>query len=1025
MRRMTNTAWGLVLAIAVLAGAAWLTFFSERHGGLDLEADAQGSSVERDAAGEIPNSTTYRALYRTINLVQKNYIDPARIDSRRMLIEGMRAVEKKVAEVLLRVEGDRLVVRLGSEKRSFDLADVKTPWILLQRAREVLDFVRSGISERDIDFQDVEYGAINGMLQILDPHTALLTPDVYRDMKDKTQGEFGGLGIVISIRDGALTIISPIDGTPADIAGLQAGDRIVKIGEFSTVSMSLNDAVNLLRGEPGTTVGVHILRKEWDEPREFEIVRDIIEVESVESHRLERGIGYVRVKDFQGNTADNLRGQLDEMERSGIRGLVLDLRNNPGGLLAAAIEVADLFLEKGVIVTTAGQGPAQRDVARAGDGDDEPSYPLVVLVNSGSASASEIVAGALQSHRRGLLVGQRTFGKGSVQVLYDYRDGSALKLTAAQYLTPGDVSIQSIGVVPDVGLYPVRADDKVLDLKTDLGYRESDLEGHFEDRRGAAAGKGGVPDETLRYLWTPPEESERRGDSRDAGPSLRQEEREFEPDWEVRLARDLAVDLVDGGEREVDVSRLKTVLERRAAREEDRIAAALRKLGVDWRVGRDDSPAELEVELSLSEGAGLVAGQEGALAVRVRNDGPGTLYRLHATTRSDLRALEDRELAFGRIEPGETVERSLDFKIPKDELERVDDVLVSFEEQSGRGPDPAALRFEVEALPEPRFAYGVQMVDVEGGNGDGRLQVGERVELLIDIENAGQGASLDTYATLRSLSEKKVFLIRGREELEKLPPGERRLASFEFEIKPGFSEESARFELAVMDVELKVYTAEKLELPIAAPLETRPASAVVAARERAVVVREYPAESAPAIGELKSGLAAEATARTDGHYRIDIGEGRPGWVSVSAVEPSSQEPADEPVEQTINSSPSLDVDPVPRVVRGESVEISGSAQDESRVRDIYVFVKDDKVYFQHNPADGTPAAMRFSTEVPLEPGFNLVTVVAEETADLDTREVIAVRRDREDGMPYLGSQRPNGDPEPLGVRPARIDSPSR
>ncbi|MFO8070313.1 MAG: MXAN_5808 family serine peptidase [Polyangia bacterium] len=1024
MRRKSTTAWGLALAIAVLGGAVWLTFFTERHGGLDLEADAQGSSAERNAAGEIPDSTTYRALYRTINLVQKSYIDPARIDSRRMLIEGMRAVEKQVAEVLLRLEGDRLVVRLGSEKRSFDLADVETPWILLQRAREVLDFVRSGISERDIDFQDVEYGAINGMLQILDPHTALLTPDVYRDMKDKTQGEFGGLGIVISIRDGALTIISPIDGTPADVAGLQAGDRIVKIGEFSTVSMSLNDAVNLLRGEPGTTVGVHILRKEWDEPREFEIVRDIIEVESVESHRLERGIGYVRVKDFQGNTAENLREQLDEMERDGIRGLVLDLRNNPGGLLAAAIEVADLFLEKGVIVTTAGQGPAQRDVSRASDGDDEPSYPLVVLINSGSASASEIVAGALQNHRRGLLVGQRTFGKGSVQVLYDYRDGSALKLTAAQYLTPGDVSIQSVGVVPDVGLYPVRADEKVLDLKIDLGYREIDLEGHFEER-SSAAGKGGVPDETLRYLWTPPEESERRANRRDAGLPPREEERDFEPDWEVRLARDLAVELSDDGEREVDVSRLKPVLERRAAREEDKITAALRKLGVDWRIGPDDSSAELEVGLSLSDGGGLVAGQEGALAVRVRNDGPGTLYRMHATTRSDMRALDDRELAFGRIEPGETVERTLDFKIPKGELSRVDDVLVSFEEPRGRAPEPAALRFEVEALPEPRFAYGVQMVDAEGGNGDGRLQVGERVELLVDIENAGQGASLDTYATLRSLSGKKVFLIRGREELEELPPGERRLASFEFEVKPGFSEESARFELAVMDVELKVYTAEKLELPIAAPLETRPVSAVVAARERPVVVREYPADSAPAIGELKDGLAVAATARTDSHYRIEIGEGRPGWVSASAVEPSSQEPVAEPVEPAINSSPSLELDPVPRVVSGASVEISGRAKDESRVRDIYIFVKDDKVYFQHNPADGTPAAIRFSTEVPLEPGFNLVTVVAEETADLDTREVIAVRRDREDGMPYLGSQKPSGDPAPLGVRPARADSQPR
>ncbi len=946
---------GIVVALSALAVAVWVTFFPPLQGGLERSGDSV-ATLAGPAGGEAEEPGTYRALYKTVNLIQKHYIDPARIDSRRMLVAAVREAQGKVAELLAREEDDSLVIRLGTSERIFAIGDVTTPWILLQRARDILDFIRAGIAEKDdIDFQDVEYAAIDGLLSTLDPHSSLLTPDVYRDMKDKTQGKFGGLGIVISIRDGALTVISPIDGTPAAVAGLLASDQIAEIDGISTVSMPLNDAVNLLRGEPGSSVKLWILRKGWEEPRIFEIVRAIIEVKSVESLLLPGGVAYVRIKDFQGNTTEDLARHLDDLAGRGARALVLDLRNNPGGLLDAAIDVSDLFLEQGVIVTTAGQGPAMRDVRRARDTGPGCDWPVVVLVNEGSASASEIVAGALKAHGRALVIGRRTFGKGSVQVLYDFHDGSALKLTTAQYLTPGDVSIQGVGIVPAIELLPMRADDETLDLEVESGWREADLE-HTIEKPSSPRGTRQLPDYSLRYLWTPRKTHEVPASKRDDGEDEEEEEEEplatteltmeeVRADWEIDMARELAIQLAGEGMTRLEPAAILRTLNRRSEREQSRLTAALSRLGVDWTAGNDVREARVEVRLD-GGGNPITAGQEGRIRVAVTNHGPGVLYRLLAVSRSDQRALDDRELAFGRVAPGQTVEQTLEFKLPKDTLSRIDDVAFSFHEGGGRPIPTMSSRLEVVALPRPRFAYAVQIDDKESGNGDGTIQPEERVELVVDIENTGRGSSLSTFATLRSLSGNLVFLRRGREQLDEVPAGERRQARFEFEIKPGFAEQKARFELAVMDVSLRVYAVEKIDIPLRPP----------------------------------AGL-----------------EGRAATLA-------------------INTPPVLEIEPQPRVVSGDRVTIRGRAMDENRIRDVYVWVGEDKVFFQ--PGGGH--SLEFEAEIPLAQGLNFVTVVAEETADLITRQVLAIRRDGADGMPYVASRSLKGEPEPLGVRTGSV-----
>ena len=1021
MRQNKTRIVGFLLVGAVITLAVGLIVVKDRRGGLDLAPEIRFGET-RPSMDEIPyEGTDLKTTYRTINLVQKHYLDPSRVNPREMLVAAMQGMQRKISQVLVREENDELVLILGASAKRFDLGDVKSPWVMLQQIREMFAFVKEGVPDTDVDFQEVEYAVIGSMLETLDPHSALLPPDMYRDMKDKTQGEFGGLGVVISLRDGALTVISPIDGTPASKAGLKSGDKIVKIGETSTVSMPLNDAVNLMRGKPGTAVVLWILRKEWEEPRSFEIVRAIIQVDSVESEMLSGRVGYVRIKDFQGNTVADLLEHMGGLAQKGTRGLVLDMRNNPGGLLSAAIEVSDIFLKAGVIVTTAGQSPTDRDIRRAKDTGDEATYPVVVLVNSGSASASEIVAGALKNQGRALVVGERTFGKGSVQVLYDYNDGSALKLTTAQYLTPGDISIQSVGVVPHVEILPMRADTEMLDLKVEAGYRESDLDHHLEEEITASM-RVGRPSKTVRYLWEPPAKKKKKP-GKDDQPDGKEvpnydDDEPFVPDFEINLARDLVVEMVSRNSSAVDVSALDRVLTARNEREQRRLEASLKKMGIDWRVGSNDGDVDLAVSVRISGEDDLVAGSPATLEVMATNNGPGTLYRLLATTRSDFRALADRELAFGRMGPGESVSKTLEFKVPKDIESQTDDVLITFEDTFMRSLPSTALRFRLKELPAPRFAYSIQMVDSEGGNGDGFLQAGEKVKLLVDIENVGEGKAMSSYATLKSISGKEVFLLNGRGKPGEISRGERKQVVFEFEVKPTFERDVARFELVVMDLDLKVYSMEKISFEISPPIQVLQIEPrMLAVQGDSVEVREAPAGDARVVAALEGKGAIEISAKAGDFYRIEIEEGRPGWVFIrSFADPEGEDPEAIRPSLVINAPPALVLDEIESVVRRSTIRITGRASDESRVRDIYIYVGDSKVFFKPNTDPDNPRELQFVAEVEIKKGLNYITIVAEETPALDTRKVIAVRRDRVDGMPFIRAwNRP--EPEPIGILP--------
>jgi len=331
--------------------------------------------------------------------------------------------------------------------------------------------------------KDLIYGAIKGMLETLDPHSAFMPPNMYKEMQEETKGRFEGLGIEITIKDSVLTVVSPIEGTPAYKAGILAGDQIIKIDGELTKNFTLMDSVKRLRGPKGTKVTISILREGFTKPKDVTLVREVIPVRSVRHELLEKNYGYIRVSQFQEKTDDEFEKAmkaLQEESKGTLSGLILDLRNNPGGLLDQAVKISDRFIESGLIVSVEGRKEDQKMKFYAHPDGNHAHYPLVVLVNGGSASGAEIVAGAIQDQGRGIIVGTQTFGKGSVQTIIPLKDGSGLRLTTARYFTPNGRSIQAKGIVPDILVKPSRPEEEKEGLAPKLP-TERDLERHLID----------------------------------------------------------------------------------------------------------------------------------------------------------------------------------------------------------------------------------------------------------------------------------------------------------------------------------------------------------------------------------------------------------------------------------------------------------------------------------------------------------------------------------------------------------------
>jgi len=915
----------------------------------------------------------------TLYEIDKSYVDPGRVDRDRMYEAALDAIERRVPTVLFRrVPGSALVhVQVGEHRSVVEVGEIVTAKELLTALRDVVGIVAEHVDPDDVRVEQgtdpmasIEYAVVNGMLGTLDPHSRLLPPEDSREMDVENSGEFGGLGITIIERDGVLTIDYPLPDTPAAEAGLLSDDRIVRIDGESTINMGLDEAVERLRGRVGSKVVISIERDREPEPFDVTITRDRIKMNPVEGDLLDGGIGIVSIKSFHANVAADLETTLGRLAREApggeLRGLIVDLRGNPGGYLHQAVAVADKFLEEGDIVSTKARGKVD-DEEFARPARTEPRYPIAVLVNASSASASEIVAGALRNNERAVIIGERSFGKGSVQNLDGLSDGSKLKLTIAQYYTgPADRSIQSVGIPADLELVPsivqARADGGV---ETALVYwrervrREADFDNHLE----RSSTDETVTRYSLRYL--------RPKDLRRKDSSLRH----LRGDPEVVFARDV---LIAAGRRARTADILSVVgpvVDSARRRGDADIAGAFQELGVDWSAGPSLESAQIEARLDLGDDGQLVAGQEETLWLEVTNRGDEPIHRLAAVSSSDAEILDGREFFFGRLDPGETLRWSQDVVLNDGYPTEHSPVSFAFRDVGNDALYTWQTRLPVQGHPLPRLDFSYTVEDLPHGDGDGIPEPGERVSIKLTVENTGQGPTSEAFARLKNHSRKALDL-----ELATLEPGFVRTAD---------GQDCPVLEAGVENGTTVVQTVDADGNPLQGDAIDEESAARIAAGDPPVYAQGCSRTLAP--GESWTGRFVVLLNESSDPWEVELSVGdarsydhaavmRSGFYDTFtdkvriSIDPESDQGEGAVIAASRSfSPPSIEVGKeLPPVVDRSLASLSGMVFDDSLAH-VTVWLDDEKVAL----ADGGGLeAIPFSADVELQPGLNTLAVVA-------------------------------------------------
>lgn len=954
-----------------------------------LEAKEGLEGKQGVSAEEGYQLSSMRIFNRAVLLMKEQYVEPDRFRPREMLVASLDAIEQKIPEIVVsEPSGDFVEVHVGEKVGKIAIGPMNSLWDLSFKLRDFFQFFEKNLP-KETDLREIEYAAVNGSLSILDPHSNLLEPKISSELHLNTKGEFGGLGVVIGIRDGVLTVISPLDGTPAERAGIKALDRITKIAEDSTVNMALDEAVGLLRGPPGSTARLTIERKGESKPKKVELIREIIKIESVTEHLLSGGVGYIKVKSFHANTAGDVETMIENLKKKtkgSLKGLILDFRNNPGGLLDQSIDIADLFLDGGVVVVTQESRADRRNEKSAKPGSSKTDLPLVVLVNGGSASASEIVAGAIKNRERGLVLGEQSFGKGSVQMVYDFPDSSSLKLTIAQYLTPGNESIQSVGITPDIETHPVYAKDlKTLSLFAKNFPREEDQDAHLDNKDRLVARKSLFNLSYLDVKLTPAEFEKRVLEDK------------FREDFDIGLAKRILIE-TKGSKRKEMLNAAASVSASTGKEESAKVAASLKKLGIDW----SEPPAtagDLKLEAKLLKPSAGKAGGDLEVQIEVRNVGKDPIFKLYGVSDSQTGLLEGREFIFGRLAPGERKKYAVKINIPKDALSRRDVLRVKF---SGNGKDNLTsidVPIKIEGSPRPVFAYSFHVDDSRKGNGDGLVQANETVDLVFDIKNTGEGDANEPFVLIKNLGGSELFIDEGRMKLKKIKAGASVLDKLSFTVRKG--SDVAKIQFDIYDAEMGVIWTEKMDIPIRdQPLDVKKLSGKVSIDKDTVLFQDSSLDSR-SIATVPTGVVGEQILRVGDRVRVRFSPLLSGFVKASQILPATLLAQSKGIKGVDSfkwdyrrTPPKIELGlgAIKPIVAKEKFKLDVKVTDGSALKDAWIFVNKKKVYYKQFNHKG-PTKIEFVTDVKLKSGVNLITMVAREDKNYAQRDTITVFSD--------------------------------
>jgi carboxyl-terminal processing protease len=909
----------------------------------------------------------YHRLFRDVDVrLEQSYLDLDRIQPRPLVEKALSALELSADEIYVEnsdPEQPFVALHVKNAVQSYKLHDIKTRQDSIRLLESIFDFLARHYSG-ETALNDLRYAAMNGYLSGIDPHTSVFTPKSFEEFKVHIDGEIFGVGMLVgNTLDGNLEVRQVLQNTPASRAGFKKGDLIVQIDDESTINMTVMEAVQKIRGPRNTEVVLTVKRSSGKDKEPLEtlpiaVKRDRVFILSVESKLLDRPkaegagakggrVGYAKVNQFDQNTSRSLRENLAKLKSESqgeLSALILDFRDNSGGLLTQAVEMCDIFLRSGEIVSTAQKNEPPRAQRATLDGD-EPDYPLILLANESSASGAEIVIGALQKNNRAIVLGTRTFGKGSVQQLQRLQHGAQLKITVSEYLIPGNVSIQENGVVPDILAQEVLLREDFFNMfPRERALTERDYEAHIISKYK----RDEEPLYAIQYL-----------SSSSSGGARQREEEEEEEDGDAELLLrgsiqpekdplvQMALRVLALAEKPFNPHRLLKEKKQsfESLREEfyGQIVARLAELGIDWSAGEESAstgpePPQVEVAMSyqlIQEPSRIqedpVPQNKLLVSARATNRGTETLHRLKGISRSDYYAFEEREFLFGRLAPGETVERSQKIRLPY--FPHAQNSLLRLEVS---GPDSRviasqALEIELQGKPRPAFAYTASLQDGEGQPVKA-LGSPSDVTLALTIENVGLGPSYKGKARLRNKTGRQIFLQKGVVEFSDLAPGEATDVEFRFQVRPGDSVETYDFELVIEDSYSSEALLRKLKIPPKGSKAPGFANGMRFAPPRIELSILDPESSQPILvtGRQLVTLSGKVSSEGDSFN---------AWVTNLPVTPRSRNP--------------------------------------------------DKIFFADS---GLKSELAFNTRVRLSDGTNLVTVVSKDRNGLESRQSLMVRK---------------------------------
>jgi len=963
-------------------------------------AISHGISLNKNFNEEV-NQEKEEHKFRLVGIVcsylNRFYVEPDRIKPKEMLIESLSWLERIIPEVQVNVndESEEVEILVDKTSKIIDISRIRRLGELYNTLNDVLHFVNEN-KYHEIKAEEIEYAAINGMLAQLDPHSVVFPPKDFTEFKIGTSGKFGGLGMVVGLRDGILTVISPIEGTPAFRAGLKSGDKIIAIDEDSTINMSLQEAVSKLRGDPSTAVILIVEIKKSQTNKTVTLIREIIAIPSVDSKLVDGNIGYIKIRNFQEDTSQSLEEKIAELtaESGTLKGLILDLRNNSGGLLGQAIAVADKFLSSGMVVITVEPMGKQKIQKAKKSSKDLAKCPLVVIIDAGSASGAEIVAGALKDNKRAILIGDTSFGKGSIQQLVDLTNGAALKLTVGKYLTPNFTDIQSVGITPDILLTQSQvSENEIILFNESKHFREKDLKKHLDEHSEAT-----LPYEKIKYLSFTDTDSETEEQKQKQKDEDYYKIPDLEKDTHVQFAKKIILNTPSYDNNDDLLRQLKPIFEDFKKDEEMKISDALNTLDIDWSTGETIALPSVTTNLHLVPSNGkLKASEELKIEISVTNNSEGSLYQLRGKTESKNLLLDKHEFVFGKIETGMTKKSSKTIKIPQNSLSRKDELLIKFSEFNEHAPEDIKSTISINAQPKPVFSYSYQIIDEgEGltGNGDGIIQKGEVVDLVLFVKNIGKGTSEKNIIALRDLSHKEVFIEKGKMELGELLPGESKSFKLKLSVRDTLEADSFSVDITIADTTFGTRISGKLEFNVDQNNngeKTQLTNKTLKVTDNYVPIYNGKSLSTPIIAYASNGTILMADKETQAWTwcRVKMPEGRFGWipsdnVEISTLTESNQQTAPELFLQNVPPQIELDTQDPHDTFRQEYISLSGTARDDNTIKYVYILVNDDKVFYRSNreASETDKSNLSFTSDIPLEDGPNIISIVTRDDQDL-------------------------------------------